>query len=68
MKKKQVESLKGNFEKTTMEAAKLKIELEKATETITAAENLVLKLEGEYKRWTAQVCNIFYIFHRNIAF
>ena len=51
-----------------MEAAKLKIELEKATETITAAENLVLKLEGEYKRWTAQVCNIFYIFHRNIAF
>ena len=38
-----------------MEAAKLKLELEKATETINAAENLVLKLEGEYKRWSTQV-------------
>ena len=39
-----------------MEAAKLKLELEKATETITAAENLVSKLEGEYMRWSSQVC------------
>ena len=50
-----VEGLKGKFEKTTMEAAKLKVELEKAQETIDAAENLVGKLEGEYKRWSGQV-------------
>ena len=50
-----VEGLKRKFEKTTTEAAKLKIELEKAQETITAAENLVGKLDGEYQRWSAQV-------------
>ena len=50
-----VEGLKGKFEKTTMEAAKLKVELEKAQETIDAAENLVGKLEGEYSRWSGQV-------------
>jgi len=50
-----VESLKKKFEKTTTEAAKLKVELEKAQETIAAAENLVGKLEGEYERWSAQV-------------
>ena len=50
-----VEGLKGKFERTTMEAAKLKLELEKAQETIDAAENLVGKLEGEYRRWSGQV-------------
>ena len=50
-----VASLKTKFQKTTTEAAKLKIELEKAEETITAAENLVGKLEGEYERWNGQV-------------
>ena len=50
-----VEGLKGKFEKTTMEAAKLKVELEKAQETIDAAENLVGKLDGEYRRWSGQV-------------
>lgn len=50
-----VAALKSKFEKTTTEAAKLKVELEKAQETITAAENLVGKLEGEYERWSGQV-------------
>ena len=35
-----VEALKKNFEKTTTEAAKLRVELEKAEETIKAAELL----------------------------
>ena len=52
-----VEHLRNTFEKTTTEAAKLKVELEKAQETIAAAENLVSKLEGEYERWSAQVIN-----------
>lgn len=51
-----VDSLRKKFETTTTEAAKLKVELEKAQETITAAETLVSKLEGEYKRWSGQVC------------
>ena len=50
-----VENLKKKFERTTTEAAKLKVELEKAEETIVAAENLVGKLEGEYQRWSGQV-------------
>lgn len=50
-----VEGLKRKFEKTTTEATKLKVELEKAQETIAAAENLVGKLEGEYERWNGQV-------------
>ena len=54
-----VEGLKGKFERTTMEAAKLKLELEKAQETIDAAENLVGKLEGEYRRWSGQVGGLF---------
>ena len=54
-----VEGLKGKFERTTMEAAKLKVELEKAQETIDAAENLVGKLEGEYRRWSGQVGGVF---------
>ena len=53
-----VEALKKKFEKTTTEAAKLRVELEKAEETITAAENLVGKLEGEYNRWSAQVSEV----------
>ena len=50
-----VEGLRKTFEKTTTEAAKLRVELDKATETIDAAENLVGKLDGEYSRWSAQV-------------
>lgn len=51
-----VSNLRKKFERTTTEGAKLKVELEKAQETINAAENLVSKLEGEYQRWSGQVC------------
>ena len=44
------------FEQRTTEAAKLKLDVDKANKTIGAAENLIGKLEGEYKRWSAQVC------------
>ena len=50
-----VSKLRKTFERTTTEGAKLKVELEKAQETISAAENLVGKLEGEYQRWSGQV-------------
>ncbi len=50
-----VEGLRKKFEKTTTEAAKMKLELDKAQETIAAADNLVGKLEGEYQRWSGQV-------------
>ena len=43
------------FEQRTTEAAKLKLDVDKAIETIRAAENLIGKLEGEYKRWSTQV-------------
>ena len=43
------------FEKRTQEAAKLKVDVEKAQETITSAETLVGKLQGEFKRWSSQV-------------
>ena len=50
-----VQTLKKKFERTTTEAAKLNVELENAQEVITAAENLVGKLDGEYARWSGQV-------------
>ena len=50
-----VKEMRGRFEVLTTEAAKLKIEVEKETEIIAAAENLVGKLEGEHKRWSGQV-------------
>ena len=48
------------FEQRTQEATQLKIELDKAQETITAAETLVGKLDGEFKRWSGQVNFLFY--------
>ena len=50
-----VAKLRDRFQKFTTEAAKLKVELDKAQETIDAAENLVGKLDGEFQRWTGQV-------------
>ena len=50
-----VQQMKGRFELLTTEAAKLRIEVEKEEEIISAAENLVGKLEGEYRRWSDQV-------------
>ncbi|CAF1013145.1 unnamed protein product, partial [Didymodactylos carnosus] len=50
-----VSTLRTTFERTTNDAQRLKVDLEKAQETIDAAQNLVGKLEGEYSRWSAQV-------------
>ncbi len=50
-----VKEMRNRFELLTTEAAKLKIEVEKETEIIAAAENLVGKLEGEHRRWSGQV-------------
>ncbi len=50
-----VQEMRDKFEKLTTEAAKLKIEVEREEEIITAAENLIGKLEGEHKRWSGQV-------------
>lgn len=38
------------FSRTTNEAQRLKVDLEKAKDTIEAAQNLVGKLEGEFYR------------------
>ena len=43
------------FELRTQEATQLKMELDKAQETIVAAETLVSKLDGEFNRWSGQV-------------
>ncbi|XP_013392185.1 cytoplasmic dynein 2 heavy chain 1, partial [Lingula anatina] len=51
----EVERLRNRFEKFTREAEHLKIELEKEEKTIEDAENLVGKLDGEYRRWNDQV-------------
>ena len=50
-----VQQMKGRFELLTTEAAKLRIEVEKEEEIISAAENLVGKLKGEHRRWSDQV-------------
>jgi len=50
-----VAELRNRFEKRTTEAAQLKLELDKANETIAAAESLVGKLGGEHRRWNEQV-------------
>lgn len=53
-----VAMLRKTFEETTTEAAKLKIELEKAEETMNSAQNLVGKLENEFHRWNKQVAEL----------
>ncbi|XP_073674385.1 cytoplasmic dynein 2 heavy chain 1-like [Garra rufa] len=50
--------LKEKFQCRTTEAAKLESEVSRAQETISAAENLLQKLDGEHTRWTAQVDEI----------
>ena len=49
-----VAALKARFEQCTQEGARLRMELEKATETIAAAEGLIGKLVGERERWESQ--------------
>jgi dynein heavy chain 2, cytosolic len=53
-----VAALRKTFEETTTEAAKLKIELEKAEATMHSAQALVSKLENEYHRWNNQVSEL----------
>ena len=52
---KQVAELRKVFEERTTEATKLKLDLEKAQETLSVAELLVDKLKGEHERWNLQV-------------
>jgi dynein heavy chain 2, cytosolic len=47
--------LRKTFEETTKDAARLKIDLEKAEETMSSAQNLVGKLDNEHHRWDRQV-------------
>ncbi|XP_073414467.1 cytoplasmic dynein 2 heavy chain 1 isoform X2 [Dendrobates tinctorius] len=50
-----VTELKEKFQARTTEAAKLEAELSKAQEIIHSAEILINQLDGEHKRWNAQV-------------
>ncbi|XP_075054902.1 cytoplasmic dynein 2 heavy chain 1 [Mixophyes fleayi] len=50
-----VTELKEKFQTRTTEAAKLEAELSKAQEIIQSAELLISQLDGEHKRWNAQV-------------
>ena len=50
-----VVELRTRFERRTTEATQMKIEVDKANETIAAAETLVGKLSDEHKRWSEQV-------------
>ncbi|XP_018422828.1 PREDICTED: cytoplasmic dynein 2 heavy chain 1 [Nanorana parkeri] len=50
-----VAELKEKFQTRTTEAAKLEAELSKAQEIIQSAELLIGQLDGEHKRWNAQV-------------
>jgi predicted nuclease with TOPRIM domain len=47
--------LKERLNKFTKEAAEIEIHLRKTKETITAADSLVIGLEGEYERWNKEV-------------
>lgn len=50
-----VAALRATFESHTKAAADLRIELVKARNTLSVAENLVGELEGEHTRWKRQV-------------
>lgn len=58
---KEVAVLREKLNRSTKEATEVEFHLNKAQETITAAESLVTKLEGEYQRWSQQVRVHFYI-------
>jgi chromosome segregation ATPase len=51
-----VAKLKKQFETSTQEGARLRMELEEAQLTIASAEGLIGKLDGERSRWGSQVC------------
>lgn len=52
---KTVSELKNQLNTYTKEAAEIEIHLNKAQETISAAEGLVGKLNDEFERWKKQV-------------
>lgn len=52
---KTVSDLKNQLNTSTKEAAEIEIHLNKAQETISAAEGLVGKLNDEFERWKKQV-------------
>lgn len=56
-----VNELKNQLNTYTKEAAVIEIDLTKAQETVASAQELITKLEDEYKRWTSQV-SFFFIF------
>ncbi|XP_042221258.1 cytoplasmic dynein 2 heavy chain 1-like isoform X2 [Homarus americanus] len=55
---KKVAKLTEKMNRSTKEAAEVEFHLNKAKETISAAESLVTKLEGEYQRWSQQVSEL----------
>jgi len=60
-----VAELRNKFQVRTTEAAQLQTEVDKANETINAAESLVGKLGDEHQRWSEQVsCWVFEEFFR----
>lgn len=52
---KKVAELKEQLTTYSREAAVLEINLSKVQDTVSAAQELVSKLEDEYQRWTTQV-------------
>ncbi|KAG5445317.1 Cytoplasmic dynein 2 heavy chain 1, variant 2 [Clonorchis sinensis] len=50
-----VGQLRAVFEQHTAEATRLKVELDRAKETLASAEALVGELEGEHARWKKQI-------------
>lgn len=52
---KRVVDLKEQLNTNTKEAVEIEISLNKAKETLAAAEGLVMKLDEEYLRWKEQV-------------
>ncbi|XP_037796301.1 LOW QUALITY PROTEIN: cytoplasmic dynein 2 heavy chain 1-like [Penaeus monodon] len=55
---KEVAVLREKLNRSTKEAVEVEFHLNKAKETMSAAESLVTKLEGEYKRWSQQVSEL----------
>ncbi|KAM9801492.1 cytoplasmic dynein 2 heavy chain 1 [Neosynchiropus ocellatus] len=53
-----VNELKEKFQCHTTEAAKLEAEVNKAQDTITAAQQLLSQLDGEHTRWNSQMSEI----------
>ncbi|VDL94656.1 unnamed protein product [Schistocephalus solidus] len=53
-----VAELRNTFESHTKAATDLRMDLSKANNTLTVAENLVAELEGEHTRWNNQVSTL----------